>query len=117
MPRLARLLAALAALVPTAASADPWDDVVARLAPGATIHTRTETRLEVQVAGEDALLCIGTHDEPDCDLFFDLTSRRGRNPYRTWYVRRSFLRGRRIPKRRWPRYLRIEFLRLLRVED
>lgn len=103
-------------LLESSAMADPWDDVVKRLSPGAEIVLRTDHRLEVSAAGWTERIRLGTEDSSDTNIYFKLKKRRGKNPYRVWYVRESFLREAAIPKQAWPQFLQVSFLRLLRVD-
>ena len=96
------------------ALADPWDDLVPYVADGAKVVARTEKRIVVRGPdGKDAVVAV----EPGTGVhfYFELRRRRGRNPYRVWYVSRAFLEKPHVPKRNWPQWFRLAFLRVLRV--
>lgn len=97
------------------ALADPWEQVVDRMAPGARAVERTETRLRLAAPGLPEQLVLSVAPGEDVDIWFELRTRRGRNAYRAWYVNDELIATSRIPKRDWPRYLAVEFLRLLRA--
>ena len=102
-------------LLPSPSRADPWGAVVDRLAENARAVERSETHLVIAVPELHHRLVLSAGRREGADIWFELRSRRGRNPYRAWYLRRDFARDPPVPKNDWPRFLRVEFLRLLRI--
>lgn len=99
----------------TSAHADPWDKVIGQLADGAQVVERSEQLLRVGAPGTKATLILGTGPGMEADIWSETRRRRGRNPYRVWFVGQHLLHSKMLPKRDWPRFLRVGFLRLLRV--
>lgn len=101
-------------LGPGVASADPWGKVIDHLAEGATVEHRDEGRLVLRAPGVARSLVMADAAGPGVDLWLESVVRRGQNPYRAWYVRRQLAEE--LPKPDWPRFLRVSFLRLLRLK-
>lgn len=99
------------------ASAHPLGRVSAWLAKGAKVAHQSDHTIRIAAEGIGRELVIGDHPGPGIDIWFQTVERRGRNPYRAWYVDRALLKSPKLPKAQWPRFLKVNFLRVLVVGD
>lgn len=116
MSRLLSLLLLAVVAAPVASHAQsPWRQVQRYLQPDAEIVSQTDERLVIAAGGQRFVL--STQSGAGVDVLGALARNRDGNPYRVWQATPNLWLDTSRPRSGWGRFLRSDFLRLIRSPD
>lgn len=91
-----------------------WDKIKKFVQPSVEFLTESKERLVLFQAELKDSVVISFDKVKGADIYSKMAMRRGSNPYRVWVASKEFWDDPKRPKKKWGKFFRSDFLKIMR---